>query len=68
MITFDISQESVKHKKDHERAVQELNTLREENQQLQALRKPGTLVVSLTSELSILPMAQCSLGCWTIDR
>lgn len=40
-------QESVKHKKDHERAVRELNILREENQQLQALRKPGTLVVKL---------------------
>lgn len=51
-VIFDASgfvvQESVKQKKDHERTIRELNILREENQQLQALRKPGTLVVSLT--------------------
>jgi len=39
-----LREESVKQKKDHERTVRELNILREENQQLQALRKPGTLV------------------------
>ena len=47
-------QESVKHKKDHERAVRELNILREENRQLQAHRKPGTVVVSLTSKSTTL--------------
>ncbi|KAF8160919.1 hypothetical protein B0H34DRAFT_795766 [Crassisporium funariophilum] len=62
-----LREESIKHKKDYERAARELKDSREENQQLQALRTPGNgkVVLDASQLTDHLDCEICTSRMWT---